>query len=121
MLALSPVMRTSMSSILRMTAAPPPMLSPRTSIALPAASTMRTSMVLGWSYSASGSVTNENASPASRARSKESRMRRSSVASPSMPATRALSVPWPVSVCANDPSSLNSTVFGSARHSRRAM
>ena len=79
------------------------------------------SMVLGWSYSASGSVVNENESPAACASSNESRMCKSSVASPSIPATSALSVPWPTSVWANDPSRWNATAFGSAKHKRRAM
>ena len=48
-LVLSPVMRTSMPSMRRMTAAPPPTLSPRTAISLPAASITRMSMVLGCS------------------------------------------------------------------------
>ena len=48
-------------------------------------------------------------------------MRRSSGAKPSMPATRALSVPWPVRVCAKLPSRRNSTCAGSSPASLRAM
>ena len=45
----SPVMYTSTPSILRITAAPPPTLSPRTHMRAPSAPSMTMSMVLGCS------------------------------------------------------------------------
>ena len=131
-LVCSPVMSTSMPSMRRMTAAPPPMLTPRTSSVSPPSSRISMSTVLGCSTSSapfarpptppsSVARTNRTPRPASCARSNESRMPRSSAESPSMPATRALSVPCPVPVCANEPCSVNVTCLGRVPHSRRAM
>ena len=95
MLWYSPLKRTSMPLMRLMTAAPPPMLSPRMLVIDPVSSVTSISTVLGCSHGSLGAGTKENSSPAFFARSKDSRMRRSSVAMPSRPATRALSVPCP--------------------------
>ena len=121
-----PEMSTSTPSMRRIAAAPPPTLTPRTSIRSPPASTMRMSTVLGCSTpaaSACASVArvNANSSPAPFAKKNESRMRRSSASSPSKPATRALSVPCPVPVWANEPYSVMSACAGAAESRRRAI
>ena len=89
----SPVKRTSTPLMRVMTAAPPPMLSPRTDTCAPVSSVTSMSTVLGWSTWSAARGVNVKASPAACAQSNESRMRSSSGAMPSMPATSALSVP----------------------------
>lgn len=113
----SPVIRTDRPSIIVSRAAPPPMDSPRAVSSSPLASRTHTSTVLGWETLDVGSASNDTASPRSRAICRESRMRRSSVWSPSIPAASARSVPWPRYVRANDPYSVNRTSAGGASKS----
>ncbi len=95
MLWYSPVSSTAMPLSRVMRAAPPPMDSPRTTVSWPVASVTRMSTVLEWSVASSSTGTNAKCSPACSASAKESRMRTSSAAKPSMPASSARSVPWP--------------------------
>ena len=95
-LVLSPVMLTATPSTRRSSAAPPPMETPRTLTRMPVASTASMSTVLGWSVLVIGSHANSNSRPCERASLKDVAMRVSSVCMPSMPATRALSVPCPL-------------------------
>ncbi len=75
---------------------PPPRDSPVTATLEPSALCMVTVTVLGCMPAPSSLGRNENSIPASRARSKESRTRTSSGASPRIPATSARSLPWPL-------------------------
>ena len=117
----SPVICTPWPSIMVSRAAPPPTDSPRATISSPFASRTRTSTVLGCDTLVLGSTAMPKRRPRSRAICSESRILRSSVCMPSMPATSARSVPCPRYVRANEPYSVNSASTGGASSSWRAI
>ena len=117
----SPVMSTSMPLMRRMTAAPPPMETPRISRVRPSRLSQRMSTVLGCATSVVVSQTMSTCTPAAFARAKASATRGSSVASSRMPATSALSVPWPDPVAAKEPYRVKTARSGCSPKSFRAM
>ena len=104
-----------------MTAAPPPMETPRISRVRPSRLSQRMSTVLGWATSVVVSQMISTDTPAAFARAKASATRGSSVASPRMPATSALSAPWPDPVAAKEPYRVKTARSGCSPKSFRAM
>ena len=88
------------------------METPRISRVRPSRLSQRMSTVLGCATSVVVSQTMSTCTPAAFARAKASATRGSSVASPRMPATSALSVPWPDPVAAKEPLQGANGAFG---------
>ena len=107
----SPVKRASSPSMAHTCTRPPPREEAVISSRFPAASSTRSSTVLGWAPRRAARP-RVSSIPAASASSKERGSRASSGRMPSRPATSARSVPWPVPVAAKEPWSSSSARRG---------